>query len=176
MLATQVHNWWERTCSQNDAHQWENTANYKRHLLSRCQAVFSNPASEPKYLSSRCTLKSSCWKQMEKQFKSNPAWHPLVTAAPCTYLPLAACLAVILSSSFLPIWRSCLPSMEPVCTAFSWSQNVIWPFKAATASSLPSGRKATTRTAKNLMVTVKNAVRYFSKNIPLIFLGSYLNH
>lgn len=107
----------------------------------------------------------------ENKWKNNSevTQHPLVTAAPCTYLPLAACLAVILSSSFLPIWRSCLPSMEPVCTAFSWSQNVIWPFKAATASSLPSGRKATTRTAKNL-VTIKNALRclfkipsYFSK-------------
>lgn len=102
-----------------------------------------------KYLNSTCSLKSSCRKQMENQFKSNPAWHPGVTAAPWTYLPLAACLAVILSSSFLPICRSCLPSMEPVCTAFSGSQNVIWPFNAATASSLPSGRKATTRTAEN---------------------------
>lgn len=127
------------------------------------------------YLNSRCTLQSSCKKQMEKQLQSNPAWHPLVTAAPWTYLPLAACLAVILSSSFLPICRSCLPSMEPVCTALSWSQNVIWPFKAATASSLPSGRKATTRTAKNF-VTVKNAFRCFSKKIPLIFLGSHLSY
>lgn len=73
---------------------------------------------------------------------------PLFTAVSSTYFPLADCLAVILSSSFLPIWRSCLPSIEPVCTALSWSQNVICPFKAATASSLPSGRKATTRTAK----------------------------
>lgn len=119
-----------------------------RHLDVR-QSFKIQPQNQ-KYLNSRCTLVSSCRKQMEKQLKSNPAWHPLVTTAPWTYLPLAACLAVILSSSFLPIWRSCLPSMEPVCTAFSWSQNVIWPFKAATASSLPSGRKATTRTVKNL--------------------------
>lgn len=65
---------------------------------------------------------------------------------PCrTHLPLAECLAVILSSSFLPVLRSCLPSMEPVCTALSGSQKVICEFSVATASSAPSGRKVTAR-------------------------------
>lgn len=41
-----------------------------------------------KYLNSRCTLKSSCRKQMEKQLKSNPAWHPCVTPGrTCPWLP-----------------------------------------------------------------------------------------
>lgn len=66
-------------------------------------------------------------------------------AAAGTHFPLAECLAVILSSSFLPDLRSCLPSMEPVCTAFSGSQKVICEFRVATASSAPSGRKVTAR-------------------------------
>lgn len=32
------------------------------------------------------------------------------------------------------------------------------------------------KNCKELVITLKNAVRDFSKNIPLIFLGSYLNH
>lgn len=72
-----------------------------------------------------------------------PSPTPAERAA--TYLPLAECLAVILSSSFLPDFRSCLPSMEPTCTAFSGSQKVICEFSVATASSAPSGRKVTAR-------------------------------
>ena len=70
------------------------------------------------------------------------------TAPPSTHFPLAECLAVILSSSFLPVLRSCLPSMEPVCTALSGSQKVICEFSVATASSAPSGRKVTARAEK----------------------------
>lgn len=69
-----------------------------------------------------------------------------------THFPLAACLAVILSSSFLPVLRSCLPSMEPICTAFSGSQKVICEFSVATASSAPSGRKVTARAKQRCKV------------------------
>lgn len=69
-----------------------------------------------------------------------------------THFPLAECLAVTLSSSFLPVLRSCLPSMEPVCTAFSGSQKVICEFSVATASSAPSGRKVTARAGKRCRI------------------------
>lgn len=69
-----------------------------------------------------------------------------------THFPLAECLAVILSSSFRPVLRSCLPSMEPVCTAFSGSQKVICAFSVATASSAPSGRKVTARAKKRRVI------------------------
>ena len=69
-----------------------------------------------------------------------------------THFPLAECLAVILSSSFRPVLRSCLPSMEPVCTAFSGSQKVICEFSVATASSAPSGRKVTARAKKRRVI------------------------
>lgn len=72
-----------------------------------------------------------------------------------THFPLAECLAVILSSSFLPVLRSCLPSMQPVCTAFSGSQKVIWEFRVATASSAPSGRKVTARAGERGIIRAR---------------------
>lgn len=153
MLATQVYNWWKRTNTQNDADQWVNTAKDKKDP-SRCQV---RQSFKIHHQNQNIWTADALWnlhvktKWKETIQKQKPVWHPLFTAISFTYFPLAACLAVILSSSFLPIWRSCLPSIEPICTAFSWSQNVICPFKAATASSLPSGRKATTRTANNLI-------------------------
>lgn len=76
-------------------------------------------------------------------------------APPGTHFPLAECLAVILSSSFLPVLRSCLPSMEPVCTAFSGSQKVICELSVATASSAPSGRKVTARAKKRRVIRAR---------------------
>lgn len=86
---------------------------------------------------------------------STPTWRtcgtrePSVRPKPCdwgrrggvaTHLPLASCLAVTLSVSLRPTSRSWRPEMEPVCVAVLGFQNMISPFRVATANSCPSGR------------------------------------
>lgn len=68
---------------------------------------------------------------------------PVLTC--CTHLPLADCLAVILSVSLRPVSRSWRPATEPVCVALWGFQKQISPLRVATANSWPSGRYVTAK-------------------------------
>lgn len=88
------------------------------------------------------------WRILKKQEASVKPIKPnrtRPTAEAPTHLPLADCLAVILSVSLRPVSRSWRPATEPVCTAVWGFQKEISPFRVATANSWPSGRYVTHR-------------------------------
>lgn len=90
------------------------------------------------------------WRTLKKKKAKIPESMPCHTShtvilcyeffSSLTHLPLADCLAVILSVSLRPISRSWRPDTEPVCVAVCGFQKEISPFRVATANSWPSGR------------------------------------
>lgn len=62
-----------------------------------------------------------------------------------TYFALRLCLAVIKSSSLLPLPRSFLPSIVSNCVAFLTSNTCMFPSNVATATSLPLGLYTTNK-------------------------------
>lgn len=71
-------------------------------------------------------------------------------------MPLRLCLAVTRSVSDLPLPRSFLPSILPICTAVLQWKNEICPFKVATATSSPFGLYVTYKpSAVNCIVSCK---------------------